>query len=135
LDADGKEALAALYATTPLAKELAPKTKGILVFPGGIKAGLIIGGQFGNGVMYSGDQAVGYFNTTAASYGLQAGAQKYGYALYFMAEKSLEYLKKSAGWEVGIGPILVVVDGASRRHSQRPLQRTTSMLSSSIRRV
>jgi len=94
----------------PLSKTLAPKAKGVLVFPKIVKAGLMIGGQFGDGVLFSGGRAVGYYNTTAASYGLQAGAQTFGYALFFMSDASLEYLKTSDGWEVGVGPSLVVVD-------------------------
>jgi len=103
-------ALTNLYATVPQASELASTAKGILVFPRMYKAGLIIGGQFGDGVMYSDGKAIGYYNTTAASYGLQAGAQEFSYALYFMTDKALEYVKKSEGWEIGVGPSLVLVD-------------------------
>ena len=55
-------------------------------------------------------KTVGYYNTVAASYGLQAGAQKFGYAMFFMDTASLEYLNKSEGWEIGVGPSIVVVD-------------------------
>jgi lipid-binding SYLF domain-containing protein len=53
---------------------------------------------------------VGYYNTTAVSYGLQAGAQSFGYVLRFMSDDSLKYLDKSDGWEIGVGPTLTVVD-------------------------
>jgi lipid-binding SYLF domain-containing protein len=53
---------------------------------------------------------VGYYNSVAASYGLQAGVQKFGYALFFMNDDALAYLDKSSGWELGAGPSLVVVD-------------------------
>ena len=46
----------------------------------------------------------------AASYGLQVGVQKFGYALFLMNDKALAYLDKSAGWEIGVGPSVVVVD-------------------------
>jgi lipid-binding SYLF domain-containing protein len=46
----------------------------------------------------------------AASYGLQAGVQTFGYALFLMNQKALAYLEESAGWEIGVGPSLVVVD-------------------------
>jgi lipid-binding SYLF domain-containing protein len=55
-------------------------------------------------------QTVGYYNTVAASYGLQAGAQKFGYALFFITDSALDYLKKSSGWEIGVGPSVVLVD-------------------------
>jgi lipid-binding SYLF domain-containing protein len=57
-----------------------------------------------------GGKTVGYYNTVAASYGLQAGAQSFGYAMFFMTDEALDYLKSSDGWEVGIGPSVVVVD-------------------------
>jgi lipid-binding SYLF domain-containing protein len=52
----------------------------------------------------------GFYNTTAASYGLQAGVQKFGYAMFFMDNQALNYLRKSGGWELGSAPSVVVVD-------------------------
>jgi lipid-binding SYLF domain-containing protein len=52
----------------------------------------------------------GYYNSLAGSYGLQAGVQTFGYALFFMNEAALAYLDKSDGWEIGVGPSIVVVD-------------------------
>ncbi|MEE9222879.1 MAG: YSC84-related protein, partial [Nitrosomonadaceae bacterium] len=46
----------------------------------------------------------------AASYGFQAGLQGFGYVLFFMDTDSLSYLDKSAGWELGVGPSIVIVD-------------------------
>jgi lipid-binding SYLF domain-containing protein len=57
-----------------------------------------------------GGKTVGYYNTVAASYGLQAGTQSFGYALFFMTDKGLEFLESSDGWEVGVGPSIVVMD-------------------------
>jgi len=89
---------------------LAKVTKGILVFPNVIKAGLVVGGQYGQGALLVAGQTVGYYNTVAASYGLQAGAQSFGYAMFLMTDEALGYLNKSEGWEVGIGPTVVVMD-------------------------
>ena len=107
---DANAALTKLFASTPKAKELAATAKGILVFPGVVKAGFLVGGLFGEGVLWQGGKAVAYYNTVAASYGLQAGAQKYGYAMFFMNDAALQYLNKSDGWELGTGPSIVVVD-------------------------
>jgi len=103
-------ALEKLYAGTPAAVELAKVCKGILVFPSVIKAGLVVGGQYGQGALLIDGKTAGYYNTVAASYGLQAGAQSFGYAMFLMNDGSLGYLKKSEGWEVGIGPTVVVMD-------------------------
>jgi lipid-binding SYLF domain-containing protein len=110
LDRDVDSALLKLYASTPAAKELSKVAKGILVFPDIVKAGLIVGGQYGTGALREGGKTVGYYNTVAGSFGLQAGAQKFGYAMFFLTQSALDYLKKSAGWEIGVGPSVVVVD-------------------------
>jgi len=107
---DGAAALKKLYAATPKAKELADKAKGVLVFPSVIKAGFMVGGLFGEGVLFKEGKPVAYYNTVAASYGLQAGAQKYGYAMLLMNDAALKYLDKSDGWELGTGPSIVVLD-------------------------
>jgi lipid-binding SYLF domain-containing protein len=99
-----------LYAGSDAAKKLSTVAKGILVFPSVKKAGFIVGGQFGEGALREGGKTVGYYKTTAASFGLQAGGQKFGYAMFFMTDSALKYLKSSSGWEVGVGPSVVVVD-------------------------
>ncbi|HVN84770.1 MAG TPA: YSC84-related protein [Candidatus Binatia bacterium] len=92
------------------AKLLRKEARAILVFPGIYKAGFIVGGAGGDGALFKDDKAVAYYRSVAASYGLQAGVQKFGYAMFFMKDSALEYLDKSEGWEVGVGPSVVVVD-------------------------
>ncbi|HVO28345.1 MAG TPA: lipid-binding SYLF domain-containing protein [Candidatus Margulisiibacteriota bacterium] len=110
LDRAATQALRKLYRDTPGAKELGEKAVGVLIFPSIKKGGLIIGGQFGDGVLRKGNKTVGYYRSLAASYGLQAGGQAFSYVLFFMDDASLQYLDKSDGWEVGTGPSLVVLD-------------------------
>ncbi len=115
IDSAVKGALEELYAVSPAAKELSKIAKGILVFPSILKGGLIVGGQYGEGALLREGKTAGYYNTVAASYGLQAGAQKFGYAMFFTDAASLEYLNKSDGWEIGVGPNIVVVDEGMAR--------------------
>ena len=110
IDRGADAALQTLYERTPSAKVLGEKAKGVLVFPSIVKAGFIIGGQYGTGALRVGGQTTGYYNSVAASYGLQAGVQSFGYALFFMTDDTLAYLDSSAGWEVGVGPNIVVLD-------------------------
>jgi lipid-binding SYLF domain-containing protein len=70
----------------------------------------MFGGAIGEGVLMKNGKPAGYYNSVAASYGFQAGVQTFGYALFFMNDKSLEYLDQSGGFEVGVGPSIVVVD-------------------------
>jgi len=110
IDRDSRAALQTLYENNVMAKTLGKKAKGILVFPSILKAGFIIGGQGGNGALLKNGKTAGYYNTAAASYGLQAGIQNYGYAMFFMTDAALAYLDKSGGWEIGVGPSVVIVD-------------------------
>lgn len=105
-----RRALDSLMATNPAARELKKKSRAVLVFPKMIKAGFLFGGQIGDGVLFEGDRVAGYYNSVAASYGLQVGGQVFGYALFFMNDGALDYLKKSSGWEIGSGPSVVVWD-------------------------
>jgi lipid-binding SYLF domain-containing protein len=121
---DAAAALAHLYKTRPEAKELGAKAKAILVFPQIVKAGFIVGGAFGEGVLLKGGAHAGYYSSVAASYGLQAGAQGFGYALFLMTDSAVKYLDKSEGWEIGVGPSLVIVDeGAAKNLSSTTLQK------------
>lgn len=110
LDHEAQVALQRLYANTPEAESLAQQAKGILVFPEVLKAGLLVGGHRGKGVLFENGSPSGYYATTAISYGLQAGAQTFGYAMFLMSSSALEEIKTSPGFEVGVGPSIVVVD-------------------------
>ena len=117
LSRDSHKALKALYAKIPAAKTLGAKAKAILVFPKVTKAGLVVGGQYGEGAMIENGKVIGYYNTSGASYGLQAGAQTYGYVMFFMNEKALQALDKNEGFEVGVGPSVVVMDEGMARNA------------------
>jgi lipid-binding SYLF domain-containing protein len=110
IDHDADRALRALYNAQPKARDLGKRAKAILIFPKIIKAGLIVGGQGGDGALRIGGRTVGYYNIAAASLGLQAGAQTFSYALFFMTDSALKYLQDSDGWSIGSGPSVVVVD-------------------------
>ena len=110
LERDARNAYNKLVAKVPAAKALSREADAVLVFPKITKAGLIVGGQYGDGVLFRGDKIVGYYNTSGASYGFQAGAQQFGYAMFLMNEKAVHALTRNEGFEVGVGPSVVVVD-------------------------
>lgn len=92
------------------ARELVKDAKAVLIFPSIVKGGFMVGGLFGEGALRKEGKTVGYYNTVAASYGFQIGVQKYGYALFFMNDASLSYLNRSDGWEIGVGPSIVIME-------------------------
>ncbi len=110
IDADADNALNTLFKTNEGARALADRAKGILIFPSIVKGGLVVGGSYGEGVLRVSGKSTGYYNSVTASLGLQAGAQSFSYALFFMTDSALAYVKKSDGWEVGVGPTVVVAD-------------------------
>jgi lipid-binding SYLF domain-containing protein len=124
IDAKATQALTTLYKTTPGAKDLAAKAKAVLIFPDIVKGGFMVAGQFGDGALRKGGKTVAYYRSIAGSFGFQAGAQSFGYVLFFMDEESLKYLDQSDGWEVGTGPSLVVLDqGFAKNLSTTTLQK------------
>ena len=115
INRDVNSALEILYAKDPDARTLASQAKAVLVFPSIVKAGFMFGAQYGEGALRERGKTVGYYNTASASYGLQAGVQVFGYALFFMSESALRYLDTSGGFELGSGPSIVILDTGGAR--------------------
>ena len=123
LNKDAAQAMQILLKSNPTAVEVSKQAKAVLIFPNIVKAGLVFGGAYGEGLLKKGDVVDGYYNSITASWGLQAGAQSYGYALFLMNDKALDYLNKSKGWEVGVGPTVVVVnEGVAKNLSTSSLK-------------
>ena len=110
LNQDAAQALQTLYKAHPESELLGKNARAVLVFPKIIKAGLVFGGSYGEGVMLRDNRPAGYYNSVSASWGWQAGAESYGYVVFLMNEKAVQFLDKSKGWEIGVGPTVVVVN-------------------------
>ena len=123
LNKDANNALHLLVTTNPAAASLAEKARAVLIFPSIVKAGLIFGGAYGEGVLEKGGVVDGYYNSVTASWGLQAGAQSYGYIVFLMSKKALRYVHETHGWEIGTGPTVVVVnEGVAKNLSTSTLK-------------
>jgi len=112
---DSRSALRQLVAQNPAAAKVSSNAMAVLVFPNVVKAGFVVGAQGGEGVLFVHGKPAGRYRTTAASYGLQAGAQKFGYALFFMNQRAVDWVNKANGWSIGSAPSLVVVDKGMAR--------------------
>jgi lipid-binding SYLF domain-containing protein len=111
LAADSRAALNRLYRSKPAAKRLGANARGILVFPEITKGGFMVGGMGGNGSLIRPDGTIrDFYQTAGVSYGLQAGVQQYGYALFLMDSSAIENINRAKGWEIGSSPSLVIVD-------------------------
>ncbi len=108
---EARVALNNLYATTPSARNLSANAAGVLIFPSIVKAGLLLGGSGGRGVLFGPDGSVkGYYSAGAVSWGLQAGAQSFSEAMVLMTPDAVRHLDTADGWSVGVGPSVVVAD-------------------------
>ena len=123
LNKNAAQALQTLYKTNPAAESISKKAKAILMFPNIVKAGLIFGGAYGEGVLTKDSQFAGYYNSVSASWGWQAGAESYSYVVFLMSDKAVKYLDKTKGWEIGVGPTVVVVnEGVAKNLSSSTLK-------------
>ena len=123
LNRSSETALQALYSANPTAEVIGKKARAILIFPSILKAGLFFGGAYGEGELMSGSTVGGYYNSVTGSWGLQAGIQSYGYAVFLMSPKAVRYIHRSEGWEIGVGPTVVVVDaGVAKNLSSSTLK-------------
>ncbi|HEY3888312.1 MAG TPA: lipid-binding SYLF domain-containing protein [Caulobacteraceae bacterium] len=110
LAADGARALSKLEAIQPQSRFFARHARAVLVFPSVLKAGFVFGGETGNGVLLVNGRPEGYYNLTGGSWGLQIGGQDFSYALFFMTDSSLDYLRRSGGFAAGTGPSITVIN-------------------------
>lgn len=122
LRVSAKAAVDRLYASQPEAATVIDASKAILVFPDVLKGGFVVGGAVGDGVWIENEEAEEYYRSSSLSYGLQAGITSFGYVMVFLDDASIDYVKGSDGWEVGVGPVVTVADeGFARRFSTTTL--------------
>ena len=108
--------LGRFYKQVPGGKELAAKAKGILVMPGVIKVGLIIGGEYGDGALRIDKRTAAYYNLASGSVGLQIGGEAKDIVILFMTDEALKQFRASKGWEAGVDAnVALVTMGAGER--------------------
>lgn len=123
LQRDSDQALALLTSTNPTAESISSQAKAVLIFPSIVKAGLVFGAAYGEGLLKRGATVEGYYNSFTGSWGLQVGGQSYGYAVFLMNDEAINYIRESKGWEIGVGPTVVIMDeGAAKNLSTSSLQ-------------
>lgn len=115
IDSDVQYALQAFYDLNPGNKELASKASGMLIFPSVMKAGFVVGGEYGEGVLWINNKPVEYYSIASASVGLQIGAQSRSEVILFMDKNALDNFRAHDGWSVGVdGSVAVINEGAGK---------------------
>lgn len=108
------DTLERLYKEVKGSRELVRKANGVLVFPNVLAAGLVVGGEYGRGVLRTGGQTVNYYSMTSLSVGFQAGAQSKAVVILFMSRDALDKFRNSRGWTAGVdGSVAVINVGAN----------------------
>ncbi|TYQ21716.1 UNVERIFIED_ORG: Las17-binding protein actin regulator [Zoogloea ramigera] len=108
------DTLERLYKEVKGSRELVRKANGVLVFPNVLAAGLVVGGEYGRGVLRTGGQTVNYYSLTTLSVGFQAGAQSKAVVILFMSRDALDKFRNSRGWTAGVdGSVAVINVGAN----------------------
>jgi len=112
IDRDANNTLHSFVNQVPGARELANKAAGILVFPSVVKAGIGLGGEYGEGIMLNQQKVVGYYNLISASFGFQLGVQERSVIIMFMTQDALNQFDRVAGWKVGVdGSVAIITVG------------------------
>jgi len=123
IDAMIKETMSKFYKHSSAGKALAGKASGILVFPKVIKAGIGIGGEYGEGALLVGGKTSAYYATAGASIGFQLGAQTKSQVILFMDQSSLNAFTHSEGWKVGVdGSVAIANFGAGGELDTKTLE-------------
>jgi lipid-binding SYLF domain-containing protein len=113
IDAEVRQSLKEFSRHTSAGHELSQKAAGMLVFPSVVKAGIGVGGEYGEGSLLVGGKPVAYYNIAAASIGFQLGAQARTEIILFMTENALSKFRNSEGWKAGVdGSVALVTLGA-----------------------
>lgn len=124
IDAEVRAALNTFKNQVPAGHELSKKAVGVLVFPSIVKAGIGIGGEFGEGALRIGGKTVAYYNLASVSVGFQLGAQSRSQILLFMTDKALRDFRNSQGWKAGVdGSVALATLGAGGAIDSETLQK------------
>ncbi|MEO6983836.1 MAG: YSC84-related protein [Paralcaligenes sp.] len=110
INTNANTTLSRLYKSTPDARSLVERAKGVLVFPTVLSAGFVIAAEHGNGVLRVNGRDQGYYSTTAGSIGFQAGAQSKAIVLLFMTQEALDKFRNSNGWTVGADATVAIAN-------------------------
>lgn len=108
--------LGRFYGQVKGGREMAAMAEGVLVVPGVVKAGLIVGSEYGNGALRVGGRTVCYYSLASGSVGLQVGGEAKDIVILFMTADALRQFQASRGWEIGVdGNVALANIGSGKR--------------------
>jgi lipid-binding SYLF domain-containing protein len=109
IDADVRAKMGDFFAQVRGSRELVTRSAAVLVFPSVIKAGIGIGGEYGEGALVTRERTVDYYNIVSASIGFQLGAQARTVIIVFMTPEALASFRRTDGWRIGVDASVAVI--------------------------
>ena len=123
IDASVDVTIERFYKQVEGSKQLAGKSKAMLVMPNVIKGAFIVGGEYGEGALRISGKTIDYYNLVSGSFGFQIGGEAKDIILLFMKEGALKKFRNSSGWEAGIdGNVALITVGAGERVDTKTAQ-------------
>ena len=104
------QTLQSFYTKFKGGEELIKKANGYLVFPQIYKAGLVVGGEYGEGALVQQGSINSYYKIYSTSIGLQAGAQKRSLLVLFLTKEALNKFVNREEWKVGVDGGIAVMN-------------------------
>jgi lipid-binding SYLF domain-containing protein len=108
-DADVRATLSEFFLQVRGSRELVAKSAAVLVFPSVVKAGIGIGGEYGEGALLTRERTLDYYNIVSASIGFQLGAQARSVIIVFMTPEALGHFRRTDGWKVGVDASVAII--------------------------
>jgi lipid-binding SYLF domain-containing protein len=109
IDADVRETMTDFFSKVGGARDLVNRSAAVLVFPSVIKAGIGIGGEYGEGALITREHTIDYYNIVSASIGFQLGAQSRSVIIVFVTPEALASFRRTRGWKVGVDASVAIV--------------------------
>ncbi len=110
INRDAEIALQRLFELDPDTISIYKNSAGTIIIPRITKAGFVLGGSYGEGVLRINEAPIDYYSMASASYGLQVGAQRYSNIIFFMTQEALRSFRVKDGWELGVDAEVVFRD-------------------------
>lgn len=111
-----------LYSVVAGTRGMVARSAGVLVFPRVLGGSFIVGAEHGQGVLLVRGRPMGYYTTTGASIGFQAGASSQAVVYVFNSADALRKFEASDGWTVGADATVAIANvGANGAVSSQTL--------------
>jgi len=98
-------------------REILNSAKAVLIIPNVVKAGLGLGGEYGEGELRIGGKTVAYYNIAGGSTGFEIGAEKKDLILVFTQEEALRHFRASSDWTAGFDGGVTFIDAGREKYA------------------